>query len=201
MKKTLIFEIPQKEVLNSNSIPNHFIVKGKMVANLRDKAAREGILHHPKENQEKAQQLLDHIRFEQETSVRKSRLKKRLIKEGLSEEKIEEEIAQQFPLVVSTLEKPSPLFNHFKLIVTVLPPTRRRIDPPNLYPSVKAKIDGLTDAGWWEDDDYKHLLEISFKYGGLSGIKGTFKLILDFEEIDDLSLYNLESEVQAKKII
>lgn len=33
----------------------------------------------------------------------------------------------------------------------------RRRDPHNLAPTVKACIDGLVDAGWWPDDDAKHV--------------------------------------------
>lgn len=37
------------------------------------------------------------------------------------------------------------------------PPDRRRRDPANLYPSFKACIDGLVDAGVLPDDDAAHL--------------------------------------------
>ena len=37
------------------------------------------------------------------------------------------------------------------------PPDRRRRDPANLYPSVKACVDGLVDAGVLPDDDATHL--------------------------------------------
>ena len=35
--------------------------------------------------------------------------------------------------------------------------TRTRFDPANAYPTVKALVDGLTDAGVWVDDDDQHL--------------------------------------------
>lgn len=38
------------------------------------------------------------------------------------------------------------------LTVTVYKPTRRRLDTPNLYPTVKALVDGMTEAGIWTDD-------------------------------------------------
>lgn len=31
-------------------------------------------------------------------------------------------------------------------------PDNRRRDPSNYMPTVKALVDGLTDAGWWPDD-------------------------------------------------
>lgn len=92
-------------------------------------------------------------------------------------------------------EKEEIFFDKFKISVTVCPPTRRRLDPPNLYPTVKAIIDGLTDAEWWEDDNFKYLLELSFRYGGLSGESDTFVFKVNVEEINDIENYILESEV------
>ena len=74
-------------------------------------------------------------------------------------------------------------FNRFKVTVEVFPPTRRRLDPPNLYPTVKHLIDGLTDAKLWEDDDWKHMESMTFKYGGWSEIKNTFLIKFHIEEI------------------
>jgi crossover junction endodeoxyribonuclease RusA len=36
--------------------------------------------------------------------------------------------------------------------VTLDVPDRRRRDPANFFPCVKAIVDGLVDAGWWPDD-------------------------------------------------
>lgn len=52
-----------------------------------------------------------------------------------------------------------------KVLVTVYAPTRRRLDPPNLYPTVKALIDGLTDANLWPDDNHEVIKMMSFQYG------------------------------------
>lgn len=76
-------------------------------------------------------------------------------------------------------------FNKFMITVYVKSPTRRRIDPANLYPTIKPIIDGMTDSGWWEDDDYKHLDEIRFRYGGLSKEKGFFDFVLEITEIEE----------------
>lgn len=88
-------------------------------------------------------------------------------------------------------------FDKFKVVVTVMPPTRRRMDPANLWPTAKAIVDGLTDAEWWEDDDFKHLLEISFRYGGLSGERDTFKVKVVVQELtaEEVADYHLESEL------
>lgn len=87
-------------------------------------------------------------------------------------------------------------FDKVKVNVIICPPTRRKIDPPNLYHTVKALIDGLTDAEWWKDDNFKHVLDFSFRYGGLSGESDHFKLFLIFEEVpDDITpRYILDSE-------
>lgn len=58
-------------------------------------------------------------------------------------------------------------FNQYEIEVVVYAPTRRRLDPPNLYPTVKHLIDGITDAQLWVDDDWKHMTKMSFSYGGL----------------------------------
>lgn len=46
--------------------------------------------------------------------------------------------------------------------VIVCPPTRRRMDAPNWYPTVKALVDGLTDAGVFEDDNNKIITSMTF---------------------------------------
>lgn len=93
-------------------------------------------------------------------------------------------------------------FDKFEIIVTIKPPTRRKLDPPNFYPTIKPIIDGLTDAGWWEDDNYAHMMETRFRYGGLAGVlkddgskdSTAFRVILDIVEIKDSSGYITESE-------
>lgn len=70
-----------------------------------------------------------------------------------------------------------------QVVVTVFSPTKRRLDPPNLYPTVKALIDGYTEGGLWIDDNYKIIQRLSFEYGGLSGIKGKYKIAIDIEEV------------------
>lgn len=48
-----------------------------------------------------------------------------------------------------------------------------RYDPPNLYPSAKAIVDGLRDAGILADDDWKHADGPHMHHGGVNpGLKG-----------------------------
>lgn len=84
-----------------------------------------------------------------------------------------------------------PLFHLFGIEVLVFPPTKRRLDPTNLQPTVKPLIDagsksdrpGEKSCGLWEDDDWKHLNYVTFKYGGLSGVKDTYKIVFRVKEL------------------
>lgn len=44
------------------------------------------------------------------------------------------------------------------ITATIHKTTRRKYDAANLYPTVKAAIDGLRDAGWLDDDDNAHVI-------------------------------------------
>lgn len=57
-------------------------------------------------------------------------------------------------------------------------PSRRKADPPNAYPTVKAALDGITDAGVWEDDDSEHVVAVEFRRDPKSSPKGTHTLRL-----------------------
>lgn len=52
-----------------------------------------------------------------------------------------------------------------RVTVTVHPRTRGRFDPANTYPTVKALIDGFTDAGVWVDDDASRLVGPDMRAG------------------------------------
>ncbi|HEM5582631.1 hypothetical protein HO861_08430 [Streptococcus suis] len=69
------------------------------------------------------------------------------------------------------------------LVVTIFAPTKRRMDPPNFYPTVKALIDGMTDAGIWTDDSHEVIKFMTFEYGGLSGLKDKYRIEIEVEEI------------------
>lgn len=72
--------------------------------------------------------------------------------------------------------------NPCEVTVTIYSPTKSKLDPPNLYPTVKAIIDGMTDAGIWTDDNHKVIKKLSFVYGGLSEEKGHYRFVFDIEE-------------------
>lgn len=82
-------------------------------------------------------------------------------------------------------QEPFSSSNPCEVSVTVYKPTNRRLDTPNLYPTVKAIIDGMTEAGVWVDDDDDVIRAITFRPGGLSGIKGQYRLIFEIERIEN----------------
>lgn len=185
----LRFEVPTKEVLNANSLPNHFIVKGKMAAALRAKGSEAGLLAHP--DTEAAKKRFDVIREEEALKLQKSRRRKAMNKLKENDEAIDAallEIEEASGIKVASKDMPVSFpFQKFTVDVIVSAPTRRRFDPPNLYPSVKPIIDGLTDASLWEDDSFDQLTSMTFRAGELSGVKGTFAITLDIrkEEADE----------------
>lgn len=74
-----------------------------------------------------------------------------------------------------------PVFNEDNpctVTITIDPPTSRRMDPPNWYPSIKALIDGMTDAGLWTDDNKDVIKAMTFVYGSVSG-DGTYHITID----------------------
>lgn len=160
----------------------HWAVKGKLTESLRQMAVNEGLPLHKIEDVSEVERKLNYIKDLNITNTQKSKMTKNLTKEGVSKDKIKTILSDEFPEILPPALKVPPLFTSFSIRVKVFPPTRRRLDPVNLYPTVKALIDGLTDVHWWEDDDHNHLKEISFKYGGLSSEKGSFQIELEITE-------------------
>lgn len=63
------------------------------------------------------------------------------------------------------------------MCIVQLPRRVARCDAPNLYPTIKPIIDGFTDAGLWEDDDYKHIRDTIFRYNPTpTRVKGTWSI-------------------------
>ena len=63
------------------------------------------------------------------------------------------------------------------VLATIHYPTNRRIDPANAYPSVKACLDGITDAGVFPDDSAKHVLGPDMRLGEKTGTKGLYRIV------------------------
>ena len=61
-----------------------------------------------------------------------------------------------------------PLLRHAYILGVLHPPSRRRADPANWYPSFKAAVDGIVDAGVLEDDDHTRLVGPDMRIGAVT---------------------------------
>lgn len=59
----------------------------------------------------------------------------------------------------------APVLRHAYILGVLHPGSRRRCDPANFYPSFKAAVDGLVDAGVLEDDDHTHVVGPDMRIG------------------------------------
>lgn len=53
-----------------------------------------------------------------------------------------------------------------RITAHVWKPRGGRYDPGNLYPTAKACLDGIVDAGLLTDDDWKHVIGPDMRHGG-----------------------------------
>lgn len=77
------------------------------------------------------------------------------------------EAVSENPGLVNALAaaKPGPLFQRVHVLGILHPDRNDRRDPANWYPSFKAAIDGLVDAGLLEDDDHTHVVGPDMRLG------------------------------------
>lgn len=75
-------------------------------------------------------------------------------------------------------------FARAKVTAAVKLSGKRRFDPANASPTVKAIIDGLTDAGLWEDDNADVVTEVSFRAGDWAQPPYTLTLVIEGEPCD-----------------
>lgn len=73
-----------------------------------------------------------------------------------------------------------PLMRHAYILGIVHPGRRGRFDPPNWYPSFKAALDGLVDAGVLEDDDHTRVVGPDMRPGPV--VKGG-RITLHIQEL------------------
>lgn len=57
-------------------------------------------------------------------------------------------------------------------------PRANRADPGNAYPTLKAAIDGVIDAGILPDDDHKHLPALTIRRDPPTGRAGVYRVRL-----------------------
>jgi hypothetical protein len=61
--------------------------------------------------------------------------------------------------------KPGPLFQRVHILGIYRPATAGRCDPANWYPSFKAAVDGIVDAGLLDDDDHTRVIGPDMRLG------------------------------------
>ena len=66
------------------------------------------------------------------------------------------------------------------LVIEIGYSSRRKADPPNAYPTIKALIDGMTDAGLWPDDNSDIIKQYLFTRHDQKAPKGTHQIIFTF---------------------
>ena len=71
----------------------------------------------------------------------------------------------------------------YHVTCTITLDTARRFDPPNAYPTVKALIDGLTDAGIWQDDNSDVIKVMSFQRGQGKAERGMKEITITIASI------------------
>lgn len=77
----------------------------------------------------------------------------------------------------------APAMTRAHVTVTVSWPDGRRRDVHNLFPTIKAHIDGFVDAGLLPDDDDKHLIGPDLRVSGERSIARTVRFVYEFEEV------------------
>jgi hypothetical protein len=77
------------------------------------------------------------------------------------------EAATECPALMDALAaaKPDVLFQRAHVLGVLHPKTNGRCDPANWYPSFKAAVDGLVDAGLLEDDDHTRVVGPDMRLG------------------------------------
>lgn len=78
-----------------------------------------------------------------------------------------------------------PRLERVRVVGVVHPPDRRRRDPHNLYPTLKAYIDGIVQAGVLIDDDSQHLVSVAMRLGAPARL---LRLSVEIHPIDSANL-------------
>lgn len=71
------------------------------------------------------------------------------------------------------------------VLAVVHTPTNTKFDPPNAWPTVKAILDGLVDAGVIPDDSDKEIPVTSFARGPKTGAQGRYRIAIRFMDAGD----------------
>lgn len=86
---------------------------------------------------------------------------------------LKNDIKKEFHRLVAPLIPKNKKVDKFKLVYTLYVPDRRKMDIANVLAIVdKNFCDTLVEVGAIEDDNYTHLQEITFKFGGIKPKNG-----------------------------
>lgn len=194
--RVITFTVPTKDTLNSNRMPRVTFVKSQRARDLRLMGSRLGVENH--ETPDLAQRFLKVTSLENTVITQRSALRKKMNKSGASPDDIDVAMLKVHDDIMGAAESKEDIglaymLYRFNVDVKVFAPTKKLFDPPNFYPTIKPFIDGMTDSGWWVDDNYNYLDTMSFSCGGVQKnddnaytFELTFSpLILDGEHKDD----------------
>lgn len=78
-----------------------------------------------------------------------------------------QEAVSECPALMDALAdaKPGPLFQRAHILGILHPDKNGRRDPANWYPSFKAAVDGIVDAGLLDDDDHTRVVGPDMRLG------------------------------------
>ncbi len=76
-----------------------------------------------------------------------------------------------------------PVVEHCRVTAAIGYPTASRADPSNAAPTVKACLDGITDAGGWADDDSEHVIAVTYTRGPETRRRGMYRVVIQIEEV------------------
>ena len=96
-------------------------------------------------------------------------------------------IKQEFHRLVTPLIPTGKTYTKFRLVYTLYVPDKRKVDIANVLSIVdKNFCDTLVETGVIEDDNYEHLQEITFRFGGISPKNGyaTVEVLPNDKHID-----------------
>ena len=82
---------------------------------------------------------------------------------------------------IEELDMERPIFtreNPCHIFIYVCPPSKRRTDAPNWYPTIKPLIDGLTDANVLEDDNDEIITSLTF-IPGVKTVNKKYQIIME----------------------
>lgn len=94
------------------------------------------------------------------------------IKLGVAKKKYKELLMKKIP-------KKNPIEPPYELIYTYYHGNKRKVDISNPLSIIdKFTCDALTEAGFWEDDNMKHVRKVTFKWGGVDKNRPRAELVV-----------------------